>query len=59
MEVPSELRLHLAQAGWSDDRSFDTGEYKRAIIAAGLPLHRVVVDFLRRFGGLTARSRGF
>jgi hypothetical protein len=44
--------VHLARAGWSADRSIDTGKYERAIIAAGLPLYPVVVEFLSKFGGL-------
>jgi hypothetical protein len=46
------MRLHLTQAGWSEERSIDTGECERAIISAGLPLHLTVVEFVRKFGGL-------
>ena len=46
------LRLHLYRAGWSEERSIDTSQYERAIIAAGLPLHLTVVEFVRKFGGL-------
>jgi len=46
------MRLHLTQAGWSEDRSIDTADYERAIIAAGLPLHMSVVEFVRKFGNL-------
>ena len=46
------LRLHLSQAGWSEERSIDTGKYEQAITAAGLPFHLTVVEFVREFGGL-------
>ncbi len=45
-------KKHLEQAGWNDARSIDTSEYEQAIVAAGLPLHTVVIDFLRQFGRL-------
>jgi hypothetical protein len=48
----TETRALLQQAGWSEDRCVDTSEYEKSLQSEGYPLHEVVLDFLKRFGGL-------
>jgi hypothetical protein len=45
-------KSYLERAGWSNTRTIDTTIYERAIVDAGLPLHPIVVAFLREFGEL-------
>ncbi|MBF2005505.1 MAG: SUKH-3 domain-containing protein [Chlorogloeopsis fritschii C42_A2020_084] len=47
-----ETRALLQQAGWSEDRYVDTSEYEKSLKSEGYPLHEVVLDFLKHFGGL-------
>jgi hypothetical protein len=42
----------LKQAGWSEDRCVDISEYEKSLQSEGYPLHEVVLNFLKRFGGL-------
>lgn len=42
----------LHQAGWSEDRCVDTSEYEKCLKSEGYPIHAVVLDFLKSFGGL-------
>lgn len=51
-EFSAETRDLLQQAGWSEDRRIDTSEYEKCLKSEGYPVHAVVVDFLKRFGGL-------
>ena len=48
----AETRALLQQAGWSEDRCVNTSEYEKSLQSEGYPIHAVVVDFLRQFGGL-------
>lgn len=48
----AETRTLLQQAGWSEDRYVDTSEYEKSLKSEGYPIHAVVMDFLRQFGGL-------
>jgi hypothetical protein len=48
----AETRALLQQAGWSEDRYVDTSEYEKSLKSEGYPLHEIVLDFLKRFGGL-------
>ena len=53
MTTFSLLTLALLQrAGWSKDRHVDTSEYEKCLKSEGYPVHAVVVDFLKSFGGL-------
>ena len=42
----------LYEAGWKEDRHFDTTEYERLLKTHGHPVFPVVHDFLQSFGGL-------
>jgi hypothetical protein len=42
----------LQQAGWGDERQVDTSEYEKSLKSEGYPVHTIVVDFLKSFGGL-------
>ncbi|MGI8502881.1 MAG: SUKH-3 domain-containing protein [Hassallia sp.] len=48
----AETRAWLQQAGWSENRCVDTSEYEKSLKLEGYPLDEVVLDFLKRFGGL-------
>jgi len=43
----------LTQAGWYPGRQIDTRTYEHTLQAKGYPVHPVVVEFLREFGGLS------
>lgn len=42
----------LQQAGWSENRTVDISEYEKILKSEGYQIYAVVVDFLKRFGGL-------
>ncbi|MEH2012928.1 SUKH-3 domain-containing protein [Nostoc sp.] len=48
----AETRALLKQSGWSEDRCVDTSEYEKSLQSEGYSLYEVVLDFLKRFGGL-------
>lgn len=51
-EFSRETLELLQQAGWSEERIVDIGEYEKNLKSEGYLIHAVIVDFLKRFGGL-------
>jgi hypothetical protein len=47
------VTLHIA--GWSEEYQYDTTEDERLLKAEGYPVFPVVLEFLKRFGGIRFR----
>jgi hypothetical protein len=51
--LSARTQAKMRQTGWYPGRQVDTTAYEAALQAEGYPVHPIVVEFLREFGGLS------